>query len=104
MVFPDLPEIQTGGAFSHNGGMRRNEVHVFGYAVDDVHNCIIAMGLGQFNYEVDTDRVPWFHQCLRRVELTEGSSVLQLRPVTQVTGFDVDADVLGHLRPPIIVR
>jgi hypothetical protein len=38
------------------------------------------------------------------MELTEGSLVLQLRPVTQITGFDVDADVLGHLRSPIIVR
>jgi hypothetical protein len=93
-----------GGAFSHNGGMRRNEVRAFGYAVDDVHNCIIAMGLGQFNYEVDTDRVPWFRRCLRGVELPEGSSVLQLRLVTQVAGFDVDSDVPGHLQPPIIAR
>jgi hypothetical protein len=62
------------------------------------------MGLGQFNYEVDTDHVPWFRRCLRGLELTKGSSVLQLRPVTQVAGFDVDADVLGHLRPPIIAR
>jgi hypothetical protein len=84
--------------------MHRNEVHAFGYAVNDVHNCIIAMGLGQFNYEVDTDRVPWFCRCLRGVELTDGSLVLQLHPVTQVTGFDVDANVPGHLRPPIIAR
>jgi hypothetical protein len=60
MVFPDLPKVQTGGAFSRNGGMRRNEVCAFSYAVDDIHNCIIAMGLGQFNYEVNTDCVPWF--------------------------------------------
>jgi hypothetical protein len=84
--------------------MRRNEVHTFGYAVDDVYNCVIAMGLRQFDYEVDTDRVPWFRRCLQGIELTEGSSVLQLRPVTQITGFDVDADVTGHLRPPIIVH
>jgi hypothetical protein len=38
------------------------------------------------------------------VELTKGSSVLQLRPVTQIAGFDVDADVPGHLWPPIIAR
>jgi hypothetical protein len=38
------------------------------------------------------------------MELTEGSSVLQLRPVTQIAGFDIDADVTGHLRPPIIAR
>jgi hypothetical protein len=103
MVFSDLSEVQMGGAFSRNSGMCRNEVRAFGYAVDDVHNCIIAMGLRQFNYEVNTNRVPWFRQCLRGVELTEGSSVLHLHPVTQVTGCDVDADVPGHLRPPIIV-
>jgi hypothetical protein len=60
------------------------------------------MGLGQFNYEVNTDRVPWFSRCPQGVELTEGSSVLQLHLVTQVTGFDVDADVPGHLWSPII--
>jgi hypothetical protein len=36
------------------------------------------------------------------MELTKGSSVLQLRPITQITGFEVDADVTGHLRPPIV--
>jgi hypothetical protein len=38
------------------------------------------------------------------MELTEGSSMLQLRPITQIAGFDVDANVMGHLRPPIIAR
>jgi hypothetical protein len=38
------------------------------------------------------------------VELIKGSSVLQLHLVTQITGFDVDADVPGHLWPPIIAR
>jgi hypothetical protein len=104
MVFPDLSKVQTGGTFGHDGGMHRNEVRTFSYAVDDVHNCVIAMGLGQSNYEVNTDRVPWFRQCLRGMELTEGSSVLQLRPVTQIAGFDADANVMGHLRPPIIAR
>jgi hypothetical protein len=37
------------------------------------------------------------------MELTKGSSMLQLHPVTQITGFDVDANVTGHLRPPIVV-
>jgi hypothetical protein len=62
--------------------MCRNEVHVFSYTVNDIHNCVIAMGLGQFDYEVNNDCVPWFRRCLRGMELTEGSSVLQLRPVT----------------------
>jgi hypothetical protein len=104
MVFPDLPEVQIGGAFGRDGGMRRNEVRMFSYAVNDVHNCVISMGLGQFNYEVNTDRVPWCRRCLRGMELTEGSSMLQLRPITQVAGFDVDANVVGHLWPPIVAR
>jgi hypothetical protein len=58
------------------------------------------MGFGQFNYEVNTDRVPW----CRGVELTEGLSMLQLRPTAQIAGFDVDADVTGHLRPPIVAH
>jgi hypothetical protein len=37
---------------------------VFGYAINNVHNGIIAMELWQFNYEVNTDHVPWFRQCL----------------------------------------
>jgi hypothetical protein len=38
------------------------------------------------------------------MELAEGSSMLQLCPITQITGFDVDADVAGHLQPPIVAR
>jgi hypothetical protein len=36
------------------------------------------------------------------MELTDGSLMLQLRPITQIAGFDVDANVMGHLRPPVI--
>jgi hypothetical protein len=38
------------------------------------------------------------------LELSEGLSVLQLCSVTQIAGFDVDANVPGHLGPPIIAR
>jgi hypothetical protein len=38
------------------------------------------------------------------VELTEGLLMLQLHPVTQIAGFDIDANVTGHLQPPIVVR
>jgi hypothetical protein len=62
------------------------------------------MGFWQLDYEVNADCVPWFRRCLQELELTKGSSVLQLRPVTQIAGFDVDADVAGHLGPPIVAR
>jgi hypothetical protein len=38
------------------------------------------------------------------LELTKGSSVLQLHLVTQIAGFDIDADVVGHLGPPIVAH
>jgi hypothetical protein len=102
MVFPDLLEVQVGGAFGRDGGMRRNEVCTFGYTVDDVRNCVVSMGLGRFDYEVNTDYVPWCHRCLRKMELTEGLLMLQLCSITQIMGFDVDANAMGHLWPPII--
>jgi hypothetical protein len=37
------------------------------------------------------------------VELTDRSSTLYFRPVTQITGLDIDADVMGHLGPPVVV-
>jgi hypothetical protein len=38
------------------------------------------------------------------MELTKGSLMLQLHLVTQITGFEVDADIIGHLWPPIVAR
>jgi hypothetical protein len=64
MVFPDLLEEEESCAFGSDGGMRRDEVCVLGYTVNDIHDCVVAMGLRQFDYEVDTDHVPWCLQCL----------------------------------------
>jgi hypothetical protein len=37
------------------------------------------------------------------MELTEGSSTLYFSPVAQIAVLNVDADVMGHLWPLIIV-
>jgi hypothetical protein len=37
---------------------------MLGYTVNNIYNCIIAMGFRQFNYEVHTDHVPWCLRCL----------------------------------------
>jgi hypothetical protein len=60
------------------------------------------MGFWQLNYEVDADRVPWCLRCLRGVELTDRSSTLHFSPVAQVAVLHIDADVAGHLGPPVI--
>jgi hypothetical protein len=37
---------------------------VLGKAVDNIHNCVIPMGFGQLDYEVDAYHVPWCLWCL----------------------------------------
>jgi hypothetical protein len=64
MVCPDLLREQEGCAFSIDRGVHQDEVHTLGDTVNDIHNCIVAMGFRQFDYEVDADRVPWCLQCL----------------------------------------
>jgi hypothetical protein len=64
MVFPDLSKEQMSSTFGIDSGMHRDEVHSLGYAVNNVHDCIIAMGCRQFDYEVNTDHIPWCLRCL----------------------------------------
>jgi hypothetical protein len=61
------------------------------------------MGFRQLDYEVYADRVPWCLRCLERVELTDRSSTLYFSLVAQITVLNIDADVAGHLGPPVIV-
>jgi hypothetical protein len=103
MVFQDLFKEEESCTFGIDGDMHRDEVHVLGYMVDNIHNCIVPMGVRQFDYEVHTDHVPWCLRCLRNVELTNRLLTLQFRPVAQTTGLDVDTDVAGHLGPPVVV-
>jgi hypothetical protein len=102
MVFPDIPEVELGCTFGRDSGVRRNKVHVFSYAVDNIHNRVVTMGFRQFNNEVNTDHITWCFQSLRGMELTEGSSTLYLSPVTQIAVLNVDANIMGHLWPSII--
>jgi hypothetical protein len=37
------------------------------------------------------------------MELTDRSSMLNFSPVTQVAVLNIDADVAGHLGPPVVV-
>jgi hypothetical protein len=102
MVSPDLFKEQTSGALGIDGGMCGDEVCTLGYTVDDIHNCVIAMGFQQLDYEVYADYIPWCLRCFRRVELTDRSSTLHFCPVAQITGLDIDADVAGHLGRPVV--
>jgi hypothetical protein len=64
MVFPDLFKEEESCAFSIEGGVHWDEVCTLGKAVNDTHNCIVAMGFWQLNYEVYADYLPWCIGCL----------------------------------------
>jgi hypothetical protein len=47
------------GAFGIDSGMCMDEVCMLVYAVDNIHSCVIAMRFRQFDYEVNSDHIPW---------------------------------------------
>jgi hypothetical protein len=60
------------------------------------------MGFRQLDNEVDADHLPWCVRSLQGMEFAKGLSMLYFSPDAQITGLDIDADVLGHLGPPIV--
>src|ERR1700675_3526103 len=87
--------------FGGDVGGRRDEVCPFPEGVDDVHYCIIAVGVREFHYEVDANGVPAISRSGGGVKFTEGFVALNLCPKAEVAGFCVESDVAGHLRPPV---
>jgi hypothetical protein len=59
-----------------------DEVSSFTDAVDDVHDSVVPMRVGEFDYEIDTDDVPTLLWCGRRVKLADRSVTLRFRPIT----------------------
>ena len=58
MVFPDVVKEESCGSFGGDSGVSRREVGLFTCKIDDVHDRVVAVGLGEFADEVDTDDVP----------------------------------------------
>jgi hypothetical protein len=84
IVFPDLSKEEESCIFGIDSGMHRDKVCALGYAIDNIHNCIISMGFRQFDYEVHADYIPWCLRCLQRVGLTDRSLSLHLHLVAQL--------------------
>src|ERR1700675_1090184 len=89
--------------YSDVGG-RRNEMCPFPEGVNNIHYCIITMGVGEFHYEVDADGVPAISWSGGGVKFTEGFGALNFCPGGEGAGFWVEPDVAGHLGPPVASR
>jgi hypothetical protein len=77
-VLPDLSKVQSGCSFCIDSHVCRDEMCSLGYTVNNYHDCIIAMSLGELNNEVNTDDIPLILWSLCGVKLSIGSTVLQL--------------------------
>jgi hypothetical protein len=70
MVLPDLLEVQSDCSFYIDCGVSENEVHLLSDTVNNYHDDIVAMSLGQLDNEVDTDGIPSIFWSLCRVGLS----------------------------------
>jgi len=60
MEFSDVVEKESGCSFCCDRDMHQNKVHSFGDRVYDSHDGVMPRGLWEFDYEIDTERVPPF--------------------------------------------
>jgi hypothetical protein len=67
MMLPYLSKKETSGSFRVDGRVGGYEVRALAEAVDDDHDCVVAMCERQFHYEVHADGVPTFRRCFEGV-------------------------------------
>src|SRR3979490_3034898 len=58
MVLPALAKEKASRSYCCDGGVRCDKVRALRDTVDDVHNCVVAVGARELDNKVDTDRVP----------------------------------------------
>ena len=58
MQFPDMCEEQAGRSEGSHHSVCWNEVGHLTHGIHNVHDCIVAVRLQEFNNEVDADGVP----------------------------------------------
>ena len=72
--------------------------------IDDVHDRVLAVGLGEFADEVDTDDVP---RCVgngQGVKFAVGFMARRLGATAQIAGLGIKTYMSAQARPPIVAR
>jgi hypothetical protein len=81
MVLPDLLEVQPDCSLCVEHCVSGDKVHMLCNTVNDYYNCVIAMHLKKLHNEVNADDIPSIFWSLCGVELSIGSTVLQLSSI-----------------------
>ena len=103
MKFPDITQVEVGGASGRNSGDGLDKVGAFTGGVYNHHDCIIPSGLGELNDEIDTGCVPAAFRDWEGLEFSCWEAAGDFGAEAEVTGRDVLADIAGHVGPPIIL-
>ena len=93
---------QLGHAFSREGGVRGNRVHLLGEAVHNHADGVVAGGDRERSDEIEGDGVPGPGRNVVRLQgcLQQGPS--WLRPLTRDTALNILSDVSAHARPVVV--
>jgi hypothetical protein len=96
MQFPDIVQEQSGHSECRNCCCGGDEVSLFPYRVHHIHDCVIPMGLGEFDYEVHVDGIPTAFWNWEGVEFSNRMPPLNLGPKAEVTCLHLLGDIWGH--------
>jgi len=100
----DVMEEESGCSFYCDCCIYRNKVHSFGDRIHDSHDGIMSRGLWEFDHEIDTERIPPFFWNRERLKLANRRVSPRFCSEAEIAGTYILANVLRHLRPPVVPR
>jgi len=103
MKFPDITQVEVGGAGSCNSGDGLDKVGAFTGGVHDHHDRIVPSGFGELDDEIDTGCVPATFRDREGLELSCQEAAGDFGAEAEVAGQNVLANIVGHVGPPIIL-
>jgi len=102
MKFPDITQVEIGGAGGRNSSDGLDKVGSFTGGVYDHHDCVVPSRLGELDDEIDTGCIPAAFRDREGLEFSCREAAGDFGVEAEVTGRDVLADIAGHVGPPII--
>jgi len=100
--FPNVPEVQVGGARGGDGGYCLGEMTSLTDGIHNHHDAVIPSGLRELRDEVHADNIPAVFWNGERLEFANREAALRFGSEAEVAVSNILADESGHVRPPVI--
>ena|ERR1700722_232263 len=102
MEFPNMSMKELGSTFGFKGGSGRKEMSEFRKFINDDKDSIIAVGRWEFDYQVDSNRVPRMRGNRQWVKETSGFLRREFGLLAFRTRFDECGDITTHSIPKVV--